>query len=214
MTTALIVIVGAGDHARVIVEAIRAAGTFQVVGYVDPDPPHPTLLEVPVLGDDNLLPSLRQQGIANAVVALGSNAVRGRVGKQLHDLGFALPVVAHPTASISPSSVIGAGVVVMARAVVGTETRLDDLAVVNTGAVIDHDNRISFAAHVAPGCALAGRVSIGARTLVGVGSAVRPGIVIGADVIVGAGSAVVSDIPDGAVVGGAPARFLQKRSHP
>jgi UDP-perosamine 4-acetyltransferase len=52
-------------------------------------------------------------------------------------------------------------------------------------------------------------VQVGARGLVGVGSAVRPGIRIGADATIGAGSAVVADVPDGARVGGAPARPLR-----
>jgi acetyltransferase-like isoleucine patch superfamily enzyme len=99
----------------------------------------------------------------------------------------------------------------MARAVVGTETVVDSLAIINTAAGIDHDNRIGIAAHVGPGCALGGDVRVGLRALVGVGSAVRPGTRIGTDAVVGAGSSVVADVPDGAVVGGAPARPLRRK---
>jgi len=206
-----LVLLGAGGHAKVVLEAIHAVGAYTVVGLVDPHPPSRLVLGVPVLGGDEVLVDLKRQGVSAAVVALGGNAVRQRVAAQLLALGFDLPPIVHPAALISPSAGIGAGAVVMARAVVGTQTRLADLVIVNTGAVIDHDNDIGAAAHVAPGCALAGAVRVGARALVGVGSAVRPGVTIGADAIIGAGSAVVADVPAGLTVGGAPARPLRER---
>ena len=206
-----LVVVGAGGHARVVLEAIRAGGIFRVIGLVDPAPAAPTLLGVPVLGDDAILPVLRRDGVGVAVVALGSNTLRERIGRRLRELGFALPAIIHPSALLSPSASTGEGVVVMARAVIGTQTAIGDLAIINTGAVVDHDNRIGIAAHIAPGCALAGDVHVGDRTLIGVGSAVRPGIRIGADAVIGAGAAVVADVADGAVVVGTPARRLRFR---
>lgn len=206
-----LVVIGAGGHAKVVLEAIRAAGIGDVVGLIDPAPPAPALLGVKVLGDDDMLPMLRRDGIDAAVVALGGNVLRQRLGQRLRELGFTLPVIVHPSALLSPSATLGEGVVVMARAVVGTETIIDSLAIINTAAVVDHDNRIGSAAHVAPGCALAGDVHVGNRTLIGVGSAVRPGIRIGADAVIGAGAAVVTDVADGTVVGGTPAHPLRLR---
>jgi UDP-perosamine 4-acetyltransferase len=205
-----IILVGAGSHGKVVLEAVRAMGGLEVVGFLDPEPVGPLVLGTPVLGNDTLLPPLRAEGISLAVVALGANALRQRVGERLLALGFRLPTILHPAAFVSPSASLGPGVVVMARAVVGTETRVGMLAIVNTGAIIDHDNHIGDAAHIAPGCALAGSIQIGDRVLVGVGSAVRPGIRIGHDAVIGAGSAVVTDVLDGTVVGGAPARPLRR----
>jgi UDP-perosamine 4-acetyltransferase len=52
---------------------------------------------------------------------------------------------------VSPSVRLGAGVAIMAGAVINAEGRIEDLAIINTGAVIDHDAWIGEAAHVAPG---------------------------------------------------------------
>jgi UDP-perosamine 4-acetyltransferase len=205
-----LIVVGAGSHAKVIIEAIRAASAGEVVGLVDPSPAEDRLLGVPVLGGDEILPRLRAEGLDMAVVAVGDNAVRERIGTELRQMGFILPSILHPSACISPSACVREGAVVMVHAVVGTESMVDSFAIINTSASVDHDNRIGIAAHIAPGCALAGNVRVESRALVGVGSAVRPGIRIGVGAVVGAGSCVVADVPDGAIVGGVPARPLRR----
>ena len=205
-------VIGGGGHAKVVIEAIRAMNG-EVVGVIDASPGVREVLGVPVVGDDDALPSLRAKGLTCVALGLGANALRERIGRRVKELGFLLPPILHPSALVSPSAKIGEGVVVMARAVVGVETVLRDMSLVNTGAVLDHDNDLGVAAHVAPGCALAGNVRVGDRSLIGVGSAVRPGVRIGVDVVVGAGSAVVADIDDGACVGGAPARPIRLGRH-
>jgi UDP-perosamine 4-acetyltransferase len=191
-----LVLVGAGGHAKVVIEVARAAGRFSIVGLIDPRPASAAVLGVPVLGGDEALPRLREQGIAWAFVALGGNDLRERIGGELRAAGFRLATLVHPSAEVMPSARVGEGAVVMARVVVSAEARVDDLAILNTGAVVEHDNLIGVAAHVAPLAALAGNVRVGARALIGVGSAVRPGVSVGADV------------PAGATVGGVPARPL------
>ena len=207
-------ILGAGGHAKVVIEAVRASGVVDIVGIVDAAAASSHVLGVPVIGRDEDLPRLRAEGVTMALVALGTNLHRFRIGTYLRSLGYDLPTVIHPTAFVSPSARIADGAVVMARAVVGTDTSVGALAIVNTAAVIDHDGIIGSSAHVAPGCALAGNVQVGERALVGVGSAVCPGIRIGADAVVGAGSAVVANVEAGAVVGGVPARRLKGEARP
>ncbi len=206
-----VVVVGAGGHAKVVLEALWAMDTFEVVGLIDPNAADLEVLGVPVLGGDELLPRLFEQGVASAVVAIGSNRRRQQLGHSLLAMGFTLPAVVHPSAFISPSAVIGQGSVVMARAVVGTLASVGELAIINTGAIVEHDNQIGKSTHICPGVALAGGVRVGDRALVGVGSAVRPEISIGDDSIVGAGSAVVTNVPSGVTVAGTPARKLTGR---
>ena len=201
-------VLGAGDHAKVVLEALWATDVFEVVGLLDSHPRNVEVLSVPVLGGDELLPDLLRRGVAAAVVAIGSNLKRQQIGQRLLAMHFTLPCVVHPSAFVSPSATIAQGTIVMARAVVGALTNIGELAIINTGAIVEHDNHIGQATHIAPGAILAGRVRVGDRALVGVGSAVRPGISIGDDSIVGAGAAVVSEVFSCTTVVGVPARIL------
>ena len=200
-----IVVVGAGGHAKVAIECLRFAG-WTIVGCTDVDPTPRHCAGAPVLGGDALLSDLRSQGVAYAFCALGSNALRERVGQNLIEQGFDLPAVRGPGANLSPSVRLGAGCILMPGATVNVETIIGDLVIINSNASVDHDGVIGRAAHIGPGATLAGEVTVGDRSFVATGSSVIPRMRIGDDVVVGAGSVVISDIPDRVVAYGNPAR--------
>jgi UDP-perosamine 4-acetyltransferase len=212
MKSKRVVVIGAGGHAAVVIEALQALGEFTIVGILDPHPVHPHVVGVPVLGADDRLPALREEGVEAAVVALGENGLRQKIGRRLLTQGYVLPLVIHPGAFVSPTATIEVGTVIMNRATVGARARIGSLVIINTGSIVEHDDEIGAAAHVAPGVALAGSVTVGERSLIGIGSAVRPGIHIGADAVIGAGSAVVADIGNCMTVVGNPARQLTRRA--
>jgi UDP-perosamine 4-acetyltransferase len=205
-----VVVIGGGGHAKVVIDVLRADG-WRPIGVLDPRPSSADVAGVPLLGGDELLPKLRADGVAAAIVAIGDNMVRLRVGRALEAQGFALATAVHPTAAISPSARLGVGVVVMAQAAINPEAAIGDLAIVNTGAIVEHDCVVGEAAHLAPRTAIGGAVRVGAAALLGIGAVARPGAVIGAGATVGAGSLVLGEIPPGAVVCGVPARPVRGR---
>src|SRR4029450_7614437 len=143
-----VVVIGAGGHAKVVVELIRAQGRYDVVGCTDPAPERGDVVGAPILGSDDILPDLYAQGVRHCFVALGDNPLRMKVARRVASLGFELVNAISPNAIVSPTARLGHGVAVMAGAVINAATVVEDLAIINTHSVVDHDCQIGEAAHV------------------------------------------------------------------
>lgn len=205
-----LLVIGAGGHARVVIDVARAAG-FDPVAALDPASIGSICNGVEVIGGDDLASSMFAKGWGQAVVAIGDNAIRSRIGKQLLDIGFELPHIVHPSAILSPTARIGGGTLIMPLAVINAAAAIGTMVIVNTGAIVEHDCNIGNGSHVAPGCRLGGTVSVGTETLIGIGAVVRPNASIGDYAVVGAGSTVIGNIKGHHVATGCPAKVWSSK---
>lgn len=199
-----LLVVGAGGHARVVIDIARALGVDPVAA-LDPSPSERFCNGVEIVGGDDMAEELFRAGLTSAVVAIGDNQLRARIGSKLGEIGFSFPRLVHPLACVSRSAKIGRGTVVMPMAVINAAACIGEFAIINTGAIVEHDCTIGDAAHIAPGSVLGGNVQIGDTAFLGIGSTARPGATVGDRAIVGAGSTVIKSIAPGAVVIGTPA---------
>lgn len=205
---------GAGGHAKVVMEILSMNKGYRLVGLLDAKTElhgH-TLLGVPIVGGDDHLHGLVKQGITHFFVGLGSTGdISGRL--RLYELGLEhglKPVKAiHPHAIISSSTRMGEGITIMAGAIINADTILGDNVIVNTGAIIEHDCKIGNHVHIATGSRLAGAVHVAEGVHIGAGATVKEGIAISLYAVVGAGAVVVKDVPPHTVVAGVPARVLK-----
>ena len=203
-----IVVIGAGGHAKVCIELLRAMGE-QVDFCVGSPGSAPSCVGVTVLYGDEHLARLFADGYRRIFIALGANRRRVTLARIATELGYELVNAVSPHAVVSPSARLGSGIAIMAGAVINAEVAIDDLAIINTGASIDHDCVIGAGAHIAPQSALAGNVHVGAASFLGVGCKVNPDMRIGDDVTIGSGAVVICDIADGATAVGVPARRIK-----
>jgi UDP-perosamine 4-acetyltransferase len=206
-----VIIVGAGGHAKVIIDILEDAGEFEPVGCTSREPDRQSLCGVRVVGGDEALPEILRSGVTRAFVAIGSNRVRAEAMLRIQAMGFALVNAISPRAAVSRRARLGDGVAVMPGAVINVDSVVADGAIINTGATVDHDCRIGRCAHIAPGSNVAGRVTVGEGVLLGTGSRVIPDRSIGAWAVVGAGSVVIRDLPDHVTAVGIPARVIRRR---
>lgn len=85
----------------------------------------------------------------------------------------------------------------------------DNVGFGNKSQILAHD----FSMTDYTGYARFGRVKIGNRVCIGANVTILMNVTIGNDVIIGAGSLVNTDIPDGVVVSGVPAKIISKTKH-
>jgi UDP-perosamine 4-acetyltransferase len=182
-----------------------------VQGIIDAALPRGALVDgVTVLGGDEQLAQLdaRTAALCIGVGMMPGGTRRAELFSACRERGFELLSVMHPSATLAPRRSFGAGVQVMAGAVVQTGVRLEDNVIVNTRASVDHDCSVGGDVMIGPGAVLCGEVHIGAGTYVGAGAVILPGVRIGARAVIGAGSIVTRDVAEGAKVGGNPARVI------
>jgi sugar O-acyltransferase (sialic acid O-acetyltransferase NeuD family) len=210
-----IAVLGAGGHAKVVVDALLSIGCFEIVGLVVADTEAAEgLLGIGVVGDHAVLPALLASGVtalAMGVGSIGDVSAREQLFESCLRDGFSFPAIVHPAASVSAHAEVGDGAYVGPHATVCAGARLGFGCIVNSGSVVDHDCTVGDFAHVAPGAALSGNVAVGRGAHIGTGAAVAHGISIGAGALIGAGAAVVDDVPERVVAFGVPCRVVRDR---
>jgi sugar O-acyltransferase (sialic acid O-acetyltransferase NeuD family) len=203
-----VIVLGAGGHARVVIDALQRLGA-RIVGVVADEVsaswPHNL---APLLGDEAWLARHPRAGIAlaNGVGGLVPMGNRASLFLGLKRAGFSFFTVVHPRAIVAEAASIGEGSFVAAGAIVQAGARIAANCVINTGAIVDHDCRLSDHAQIAPGAVLAADVKVGAGAYVGAGATVLQGRTLGEACQVAAGAVVVKDVAPRALVLGVPAR--------
>ena len=199
-----IIIYGGGGHGKTLIELIQAMGTYQIKGILDDGIDINTyILNYPVLGGNEMLPSLYSSGVrlsVNAVGGVGDNSIRIEVFQRLANSGFICPPVVHPNAYLEPSATVSPGVQVFAQAYLGSEVKIGFGVIVNTTAIISHGCAIGDYTHISPGAILAGDVLIGNDVLVGMGATINLGVEIGDGVRIGNGATVKQDVPKNSII--------------
>ena len=138
-----LVILGAGGYGRTVCDLAEQSGRYERILFLDDNSPiaagkcadYAAFLD----NDTEFYP------------AFGNNAGRLEWLERLSGAGAKVMTLIHPTAYISPRAEIGMGSVILPKAIVNTDTRVERGVIVNCGAIIDHGCVIGEGAHICLG---------------------------------------------------------------
>lgn len=194
-------IIGAGGHAKVVLDALFLSEEFEKTStwLIDPGKANDNLMGLPILS------SLSELEPGRFIVAIGNNRARERCFNEAKNSFWKPFSLMHPSAVVSPNCLIGEGTFVGPNAVVNANARIAENVIVNSGAIIEHDCRIGAHSHIAPRSVLGGQAKAGAGVLIGIGSTVCPSVTIGDWSTLGAGSVLLKSLETGLTAIGVPA---------
>lgn len=201
-------VAGSGGFARETADALRAAGPDRFAGFLDDDPAtHGGPL--PVLG---AIDAVLGMPAVKLVVCVGNPRnyfSRARIVARLGLADDRYATVLHPRAEVSATSAAGSGSVLLAGVVLTADAVVGRHVAVMPQAVVTHDCVVGDYATIASGVRLGGGTQVGTGAYVGAGALIREGVTLGAWSLVGMGSVVLRDTGPGEVWAGNPARLLR-----
>ena len=205
-----LIIIGAGGHGRVVVDAALAAD-MDVFAFVDSDPTVKEIKGIPIYDSLEMAIADNDYETPHFIVAIGDNEVRAKEYSHAMAAGLKPASVIHPSSVVSDTAYIAPGSFIAAQAVVNTDASVGENAIVNTAAIIEHDCVIGAHAFISPAAVLCGRSRIGAHSFVSANATLIPNAKVGEHVLIAAGAVVTKSFPDNQRLIGIPARNIPLR---
>lgn len=208
-----IIIIGAGGHAKVVIDIIEKQAKHIIVGVLDNNASG-SIMGYPILGPDSLAEELVSK-IDNLqfIIAIGDNSTRQKVAllyeSTITNIKFGQAI--HPSAQIGKEATIGCGAVVMAGAIINPGCTIGSHTIINTKASIDHDSQMQDFSSLAPGTTTGGNCTIKECAAICIGATLKHGITIGQYTVVGAGAVVITDCEPNSTYYGTPSKKIKIR---
>jgi sugar O-acyltransferase (sialic acid O-acetyltransferase NeuD family) len=211
-----LLLIGGGGHCKSVLDSILALNEYSEIGIIEKNDNNcgESILEIPIIGCDDDLSKLYQDGFHYAFVTVGSigePSLRIKLYKMLEQIGFKIPNIIDLTAVVSREVKMERGIFIGKNVVINVGTSIKDGSIINTASTIDHDCIINQFSHIASGAVLCGKVEVGENTHIGAGSVIKQQIKIGANSIIGMGSVVLKDIGDNLIAYGNPCVMIRKK---
>ena len=209
-----IIIIGAGQHARVVLYNIEEQDKYDVIGFLDSNDSRigDFFEEKKILGNyqkEDLRKLSENIGTNKFFIGFGNMKYRKKVFEYFINNGWEAVNIIHPNAVISKKAKLGRGILIECGCLITPNPIIGDNVVINTGSQVNHDNIIENHVYIASGVVLSGGIKIGENTLLDDGVIITLGCSVGENSLIGAGGVVTKNIPAGVVAYGNPCKVIR-----
>ena len=142
------------------------------------------------------------------VCALGDTKYKKHYIEIIRGKGGEYQSLIHPSAIVSPDTVVGQGCLILANVLVSCEVQIGDFVTLQPFCAIGHDAQIGAFAHLNAYAFMGGFSKLEEGVSLHTGAKVLPHKKVGAWATVGAGSVVLRNVKEGQTVFGMPAQSI------
>lgn len=182
---------------------------WDAISFIDDAPLGKVVYDTPVFTFADVINSSAEFEVA---IANGEPFVRKAIYDKLNNNRVKMATLLDSSAIVSKSATIGDGVTIPAFCFVSSLAKIENNVTLNAGTMIGHEAVISENCVISSAVNVAGNCIIGKNTYIGMGCQIKQGTRIGEGAIIGMGSVVFSDIPDGVIALGNPARPMKNNT--
>ena len=191
MPTKPLILLGGGGHCKSVIDVAESAG-YTILGILDkPELVETKVLDYKIIGTDDDIP--QYVDTAEFMITVGqikSPAIRQKLVSLVMRAGGKFATIIASDAYVSNYATIGAGTVIMHKAVVNADAHIGEHCIINTMANIEHEVQVGGFCHISTGVMVNGNCVIGNEVFIGSGSVLYNGIAVLDKAVIPAGSIV------------------------
>jgi acetyltransferase-like isoleucine patch superfamily enzyme len=196
-----ILVVGGGDGAVQILDALSGSTTQRAAGIVDDNPElkNKFIMNTPVLGkiDVKIIQAMHKNGLFDAaVISISTNIIfRSKIYQELEEAGIPFANVVHTTCHLGQNSTLGSGNIILAFSHIGSCAQLGNNNFLSAYTSIEHHSILGNGCSFGPGVLTSSSVKLGDRVKCGTGIFIEPFVEIGSDCIIASGTTLTNSVP-------------------
>ncbi len=204
-----IYIIGAGGHARPIMEVLNEKYKNidkEIYDINFKKNKKEKILGAKVVGS---FEKFLKEKKNDTFLAIGDNNLRSKIYNILKKKKIKTPNLISKDATVSKYLKIGIGNFINKKVLIGAETVIGNNNIINSGSLIEHQVKLGSDSHVGPKAIIGGHVKIGNNVLIGLGAKILNNIKICNNCIIGAGSVVIKSINKPGTYVGIPVKKIK-----